>query len=286
MQALGISDLGHFPFIEPPAARLLKDAYTVLQEIGALDGARALTPAGSELTRFPVDPRLARVLQASVACGCLREALTIVAALSIVDPRERPQGLREAADRAHERYADKRSDFLWFVNAWPFASEVQALPPRKQWRLCRRAFLAVTRLTEWVELRAYLARLAARLGWVEITAAAGYRAVHCALLAGFPPLGAAWQGGRFVGCRNTQFVLHPTSTLARRGVKWILAGDLVETARSYARFAARIDVAWIEQAAGHLIKRHHEAPHWDERRGCARVTEIQRLFGLGCRPIG
>ena len=280
LKALGVDDIGHFPFVERPAERLLKDAYSVLQEIGALDANRAVSTLGRMLIAYPVDPRLARVLVAAADLGCLGELLIVVAALSIVDPRERPHDLRDAADRAHARFADKRSDFLWFVNAWPFAQEMQTLPLQKQLRRCRRAFLSAARLKEWVELHAYLERLTASAG-LDVSAQPGsYRAIHVALITGFPTLIAEWQHDHYSGCRSAAFALHPASTLARRGVKWILAGDVVETARPYARFAARIDPVWVEQAAGHLIKRTYEAPHWDARRGCARVTEIQRLFGL------
>lgn len=280
LKALGVDDIGHFAFIERPADRLLKDAYSVLQEIGALDESRAVSPLGRMLVTYPVDPRLARVLVAAADLGCLAEMLIVVAALSIVDPRERPHELRDLADRAHARFADKRSDFLWFVNAWPFAQEMQTLPLPKQLRRCRRAFLAAARIKEWVELHAYLTRLSASAGLMLNSAPGSYRAMHVALLTGFPTFVAEWQQDHYSGCRNAAFALHPASTLARRGVKWILAGDVVETARPYARFAARIDPVWVEQAAGHLIKRNYEAPHWDARRGCARVTEIQRLFGL------
>ncbi|MEQ8662091.1 MAG: ATP-dependent RNA helicase HrpA, partial [Gammaproteobacteria bacterium] len=280
MKALDISDINHFPFLERPAERLIKDAYGVLQEIGALDDERAVTPLGRQLIAFPVDPRLGRVLLAAAAQGCLAEALVIAAGLSISDPRERPHEHREAADRAHERYADKRSDFLWFVAAFPFARELQAQPFNRQLRRCRRQFLAAVRMREWVELHDQLARVARQAGLVANAEPAPYRAVHLALIAGFPSAVAEWQEDHYLGCRNTSFVLHPASTLYKRGMKWILAGDIVETARPYARLAARIDPAWVDHVAPHLIKRTYDAPHWDVRLGCARVTEIQRLFGL------
>ncbi|MCB1748387.1 MAG: ATP-dependent RNA helicase HrpA, partial [Gammaproteobacteria bacterium] len=283
MKALGIDDIAGFPFLERPAERLLKDAVSVLQEIDALDEDQALTTRGRAMTGYPLDPRLARVLLAGAELGCLREALVVVAALSIVDPRERPHELRDAADRAHERYQDKRSDFMWYLNAWPFAREMQTQPFKKQLRRCRRAFLSAVRLKEWCELHTYLHRAANRAGLAQNLETAGYKLVHQALLAGFPTLVAEWQGDHYVGCRDASFGLHPASVLHRRGVKWILAGDIVETARPAARLAARIDPAWVERVAGHLVRRSYDAPHWDERLGLARVTEIQRLFGLVLR---
>jgi len=280
MKTLGITDINHFPFVERPAERLIKDAYGILQEIGALDDERGLTALGRKLTAFPVDPRLARVLLAGAEQGCLAEALVIAAGLSISDPRERPHEQREAADRAHAAYADKRSDFLWFVGAFPLARELQGQAHNKQLRRCRRQFLSAARMREWVELHDQLAAVAAQNGLAANPRPAGYKAVHLALIAGFPSAVAEWQGDHYLGCRNVSFALHPSSILNRRGVKWILAGDLVETARPYARLGARVDPVWVERTASHLIKRSYDAPHWDARLGCARVTEIQRLFGL------
>ncbi len=280
LKAMGIADIEQFSFAERPAERLVKDGYTVLQEIGALDAERRLNDTGRALARFPVDPRLARVLLAAGELGCLREALVITAALSIADPRDRPHEVRELADRAHAAFADKRSDFMWFVRAWPFARELVAMPPKRRARQCRRRFLSAARMHEWVLLHDDLARRARAGGMVLNPEPGSYKAVHTALAAGFPSLLGEWQGDHYLGCRNLSFGLHPASTLHRRGAKWILAGEIVDTERPYARLAARVDPQWVVRAADHLVRRTYEAPYWDTRRGCARVTEIQRLFGL------
>ena len=280
LKAMGVSDVEAFAFAEPPSIRLIKDAYLVLQEIGALDNERALTALGAQLARFPLDPRLARVLDAGSKLGCLSECLVIVAALSMADPRERPHEAREAADRAHAAFADKRSDFMWFLRAWPFARELRLLPGKKQQRVCRRRFLSAARMAEWVQLHDTLAKLArdARLALNPLPAT--YKAVQTALAAGFLSQVGEWQVDHYGGCRNASFQLHPSSVLARRAAPWVVAAEVIETRERYARTAARIEPQWLEQVGAHLIKRSYEAPHWDVRRGCVRATEIQRLYGL------
>lgn len=280
LKAMGVEDVERFPFAEPPGTRLIKDAYLVLQEVGALDGERALTPQGARLARFPVDPRLARVLDASAGLGCLDEALVIVAALSIADPRERPHERREAADRAHAAFADKRSDFLWFLRAWPFALELRGMPAKKRQRVCRKRFLSATRMTEWVQLHEYLSKVAEEVELRVNLEPASYKLIHTALAAGFPSQVGEWQDDHYSGCRGATFQLHPSSVLARRGAPWVVAAEVLETRERYARIAARLEPQWLERAAAHLIKRSYEAPHWDPRRGCVRATEIQRLYGL------
>ncbi len=280
LKALGIDDVERFPFVEPPATRLIKDGYGVLQEIGALDIERRLTASGARLLRFPTDPRLARVLLAGAELGCLSECAVIVAALSIVDPRERPHELRDAADRAHAAFEDRRSDFLWFVRAWPLAVELQSWSAKRQARHCRRHFLAVVRLREWVQLHDYLLQLARADGLALNPVPATYKAIHTALAAGFPSHLGEWQGDHYLGCRNATFLAHPASVLARHAPRWVIAAEMIETNRRYARVVARIEPSWLDRVAGHLIRRSYDAPFWDVRRGSVRATEIQRLHGL------
>ena len=280
LKAMGVTDVEGFAFAEPPSIRLIKDAYLVLQELGALDAERELTALGAQLARFPIDPRLARVLDAGSTLGCLRECLVIVAALSIADPRERPHEVRDAADRAHAAFADKRSDFMWFLRAWPFAGELRMLPAKKQQRVCRRRFLSAARMAEWSQLHDTLAKLAADAGLNVNPLPATYKAIQTAIAAGFLSQVGEWQVDHYGGCRSASFQLHPSSVLARRAAPWVVAAEVIETRQRYARMAARIEPQWLEQVASHLIKRSYEAPHWDARRGCVRATEIQRLYGL------
>ena len=280
LKAMGVAAVDQFPFAERPDGRLIKDGYTLLQEIGALDTTRQLTPIGTRLARFPIDPRLGRVLLCAADLDCLAECLIIVAGLSIVDPRERPHELRDAADRAHAEFADKRSDFLWFTKAWPIARTLQTLPLKKRARRCRRKFLSHVRMREWVEVHAQLRRLVRDLDLKVNASPASYKAIHTAVAAGFLSHIGQWQDCVFHGCRNQDFVLHPASTLHRRPPQWIVAAEIVENGRRYARIAGRVDARWLEGVAAHLIKRTYEAPRWDAKRGCVLATEIQRLYGL------
>jgi ATP-dependent helicase HrpA len=280
LKAMGIADVESFAFAEAPSIRLIKDAYLVLQEIGALDAGRELTALGAQLARFPIDPRLARVLDAASKLGCLTECLVIVAALSIADPRERPHEARDAADRAHAAFADKRSDFMWFLRAWPFAKELRLSPPKKQQRVCRRRFLSAARMAEWTQLHDTLSKLAADAALPRNPLPASYKCIHTALAAGFLSQVGEWQVDHYSGCRSMSFQLHPSSVLARRAAPWVVAAEVIETRERYARIAARIEPQWLEQVGQHLVKRNYEAPHWDVKRGCVRATEILRLYGL------
>ena len=280
LKAMGVADVEGFAFAEAPSIRLIKDAYLVLQEIGALDMERELTALGAQLARFPIDPRLARVLDAGSKLGCLSECLVIVSALSIADPRERPHEARDAADRAHSAFADKRSDFMWFLRAWPFARELRLLPPKKQQRVCRRRFLSAARMAEWTQLHDTLAKVAADASLPLNPLPATYKVIQTALAAGFLSQVGEWQQDHYGGCRNISFQLHPSSVLARRAAPWVVAAEVIETRERYARTAARIEPQWLEQVGAHLIKRSYEAPHWEVKRGCVRATEIARLYGL------
>ena len=280
LKRIGVDDIDGFPFFEQPERRLLNDGYSVLQEIGAIDPDRRLTTLGRDLSRFPIDPRLARVLAAAGTFCCVREALIIVSGLAVQDPRERPHERREAADRAHARFADKRSDYLWFVNAWVHVQALKRLHPGRQLKLCQRDYLSLTRINEWRQLHAQLERIVRTSGLSVQSEPASYKSVHMALLAGFPSMVAEWRVDQYVGCRDRKFVLHPASVLQGRNAPWVVSDEVMETRRPYARLAALIDAAWIEQSAPHLIKRSYETPYFDSRRGTARVTEIQRLFGL------
>lgn len=280
LKSMGVGDAEQFPFADPPDGRLVRDGYALLVELGALDAERRLTPVGEQLARLPLDPRLARVLVSAAENGSLRECLVIAAGLSIADPRERPHDRRDAADRAHAEFGDKRSDFLWFVNAFPFARGLLGHAPNKRRRQCRKRYLSEVRLREWVEVHDQLRQFARGLGLEPNDAPATYKAVHVALCAGFLSQVGERQDGVYAGCRGARFRLHPASALARRPPRWIVAAEIVETGDRYARTAGRIEPRWLEDVAGSQLRRTWEAPRWDARRGSVRATEIQRLFGL------
>ncbi len=277
--SLGLGKVEDFPFIDPPAPRAVADGYALLAELGAVDDRNELTPIGHELARLPVDPRIARMLVAARDEGCTAQMLVIAAALSVQDPRERPLERAAAADERHAKFADERSDFLSWLRLWKLFDE-EGLR-----RICREHFLSYPRMREWRDVHAQLHRTVAELGWRDSSAdpqkAEGYAAIHRALLAGL--LGNVAMKdeaeGSYTGARGIKCRVHP-GTWTRKPGKWIVAAELVETTRLYARTVATIDPKWIESVGAHLLRRHRERPHWE--RSHARVVAIERgtLCGL------
>jgi ATP-dependent helicase HrpA len=298
MAALGLGDVAAFPFLDPPAPRAVNDGYELLQEIDAVDDRRALTPLGRELARLPLDPRIGRIVLAARGNGCLAEGLVIAGALSVPDPRERPLERAQAADQAHLQFRDERSDFLSLIALWEFfASPAQgALSHRKRVEACRARFVSFLRLTEWRDVHAQLVAVLKEAGWsVDTTLparidAARYAAIHRALLAGL--LGnvgvkaeaAKAQPGEYEGARGIRFFLHPGSGLAKKAPKWVLAAELTQTTRLYARCAARIEPEWIEAVAGERVGRDYFGARWDAARGEVVASERVQLYGLTLVP--
>jgi ATP-dependent helicase HrpA len=290
MAALDLGDVEAFPFLEPPGPRAIADGYQLLQELSAVDAARRLTPLGRELARLPVDPRVGRMVLAARERGCLAEVLVIASALSVPDPRERPLEKQQAADQAHLRFRDERSDFLSLLALWEFFDTQLAdrLPHRRQVDACRAQFVSYLRLREWRDVHAQLASEIADQGWKwapKLPAAidaARYATIHQALLAGL--LGnigtRTEEGDAYQGTRGVRFWLHPGSGLARKGAKWLLAAELVETTRLYARCAAKIEPEWVEAVAGDRVTRDYFDPQWDATRGEVVGSERVTLYGL------
>src|SRR4051812_12804254 len=185
MTTIGLGDVAAFPFLDPPDRRNIKDGMDLLHELGAFDERRRLTPIGRQLSRLPIDPRLARMIVAADSEGALREVLIIAAALSIQDPRERPTDKQQQADELHKRFADPTSDFLSYLNLWNHISEQQkALSSSAFRRLCRNEFLYWLRIREWQDLHSQLRRVARSLDFSLNSGYPGPDPVHRALLAG------------------------------------------------------------------------------------------------------
>jgi ATP-dependent helicase HrpA len=277
--SLNLGKVEEFPFLDSPTPRAIADGYALLGELGAVDEANALTATGKELARLPVDPRIGRMLIAARDEGCLAQLLVIAAALSVQDPRERPLERAGAADERHAKFADERSDFLAFLKLWKAFEESAS---RKE---CRENFLSYPRMREWRDIHGQLRQSVAELGWPESgtdpAKPEGYRAIHRALLAGL--LGNVGMKdeteGHYAGARGIRFWVHPGSGTKKPG-KWIVAAELVETTRLFARTVATIEPKWIEEIGAHLLKRHQERPHWEKTR--AQVVAIERgtLYGL------
>jgi len=286
-KTLGLGEVAEFPFVDPPSPRAISDGYGLLAELGAVDDRNELTEVGKELARLPLDPRVARMLVGARSAGCLEQVLVIAAGLSVQDPRERPMERAAAADERHARFADERSDFLAYLKLWKFfeAELEHRKSGRKLAQSCRESFLSVGRLREWRDIHAQLHTSVAELGWressVDPAKPDGYAAIHRALLAGL--LGNVGMRdeaeGSYTGARGIKFWVHPGSWTKKPG-RWIVAGELVETTRLYARTVASVDPRWLEEIGAHLLKRHQENPHWEKSRAQVVAVERGTLYGL------
>jgi ATP-dependent helicase HrpA len=284
MKALGLSEIERFPFLDPPAPRMIADGYQLLAELGAVDDGNSLTDMGRRLARFPIDPRIARMILAGERERCLAEILVIAAALEVGDPRERPLERAEAADRAHEPFQDERSDFLALLKLWEHFEDAVAhrKSNRKLAQELHGRFLSRRRLREWRDVHRQLAALAGEMGLRANPQPATHEQVHRALIAGL--LGnigcKGEEAGEYLGARGIRFTIHPGSGLRRKQPKWVVAAELVETTRLYARCVARIEPEWVEAAAGDLVKRHYFDPHWEKERAEVCAFERVTLYGL------
>jgi len=284
MMILGFGEISKYPFPDPPDNRLVKDGYRVLEEVGAVDGARKITRLGRQLARLPVDPRIARMLLAAAHGLCLEEVLVIAAALSIQDPRERPMDKQQAADEVHHPYRDAQSDFIGLLKLWrDIEAQRRHLSRRKFQRFCRDNFISWTRAQEWHDVHQQLRGQMHEMGYRENTTEAGYDEIHRALLTGLlSNIGFRASGKErdYLGGRNSRFQIFPGSGLFKSQPKWVMAAELVETTRLYARTLGSIRPEWVESAAGHLVKRSYSEPHWEKGRGQVAAYERVVLFGI------
>lgn len=303
MIALDLGEISEFPFVEPPDRRAVTDGLDLLHELGALrPDRRSLTAVGRALSRLPVDPRLGRMLVEADRNGCLREVLVIAAALSVQDPRERPAEQRQAADEKHRRFAQDGSDFLAHLRLWDHLDERRAaLSGNKFRRELRDDFVHYLRVREWWDLHGQLRQAARSAGMALNDRDPGWAAhadrIHQSVLAGLlsqvgmqDPL--AEKKGRgdpkkdrkgpkeYLGARGAKFALWPGSGIARKPPRWVMAAELVETTRLWARTVAPVQPEWIEPLAGHLVKKTYSEPRWSRKRESAVATERVTLHGL------
>jgi ATP-dependent helicase HrpA len=292
MKALGLGDIAAFPFIEPPSPRAIEDGYRQLYELGAVDGEKNLTALGITLAKFPIDPALARMLVAAEKESALREVLLIASALSVQDPRNRPHDKQQEAQLAHEKFAHPQSEFLAFVKLWEFVEE--ALKHKKSNRkfdqMLIENFLSPLRMREWRDVHAQLSEMVSSIGLHINDAPARYENVHRALLTGLlTNVGTkALEGDHYLGTRALKFQLprsqqqHAQQKATR--MKWVMAAELTETTRVYARTVASVEPEWIEQLAAHLVTRTHFDPHWERKTGQVIAFEQVALYGLIVNP--
>ena len=288
MKILGFGDVEAFPFLDRPDPRHVRDGYRTLEELGAVDRERRVTRLGRQIARLPVDPRIGRMLYAAAHAHCLREVLVLAAALSVQDPRERPIDRQQLADQAHAMHRDEQSDFLGFLKLWGFLeAQKRHLSRRKFRELCQAQFLAPNRVIEWHDIHLQLRAELHEMGFRENEGEASYEEIHRAVLSGLlSQIGCREQGGdrEFLGTRGTRFHVFPGSGLFRKPPKWLMAAELVETTKLYARTVARIEPEWAEAVAGHLVSRSHAEPHWERGRGQVAAYEKVSLFGLTLVP--
>jgi ATP-dependent helicase HrpA len=284
MKSLHLGDVEDFPFLEAPAPRMIADGYNLLAELGALDEAsKELTPVGRELAKLPLDPKIGRMILAAREHGCLREVLIIASALGSQDPRDRPAEAAGSADQAHAKWKDEKSEFLSYLKLWTAADEVwkhETSNKQRQW--CRHNFISWLRLREWRDVHGQLMTLCHEHGWKENQLPATYEAIHKALLTGL--LGhiglVSEEDKNYLGARGIRFYIHPGSSLLKKAGRWIVAAELVETSRLFARCIARIEPEWLEQVGAHLIRRHVYEPHWEKGPGQVVAWERVTLHGL------
>ncbi|MCS0611252.1 ATP-dependent RNA helicase HrpA [Massilia kyonggiensis] len=285
MKSLHLTDVETFPFVEPPQGRAIADGYQLLQELGAVDDANELTAMGRKLAKLPLDPRVGRMILAAVDNVCLTEMLIIASALSVQDPRDRPMEYQQQADEKHKKFADEKSEFLSFLKIWRWFE--QAIEHKKTNRQlqdnCRENFLSQVRLREWRDVHSQLLTIVKEQGWRLNDAPATYEQLHMALLTGLlGNIGYKMEddSGAYLGARGIKFHIWPGSTLGKKAGKWIMAAELVETTRLYARCIAQIQPEWVEKIGGHLLKKSWGEPRWEKRTAQVTASERATLYGI------
>jgi ATP-dependent helicase HrpA len=295
MLAIGLGDIAEFPFLQPPDRRGVQDGLDLLRELGAIakdrtSGGDRITKVGRELARLPVDPRFARMIVEAQKHGVVREVVAIVAGLSIQDPRERPLEKRPQADQAHARFADPTSDFLAILNLWNHLEEKQKeLSSSAFRRLCKAEFVNYLRVREWQDLYRQVLRAGSLTAG---PASVNPDGIHRSLLSGLlSRIGLRDErvkdkraAREYLGARNARFAIFPGSGLAKKPPPAVMAAELVETSRLFARTVASIDPAWAEALAGDLVKRSYGLPRWEKKQGSAVADEKVTLYGVPIVP--
>ncbi len=303
MKSLHLGVVEDFPFLEAPQGRAIADGYQLLNELGAMDEANELTAMGAELAKLPLDPRVGRMIVEARERGALDEVLVIASALSVQDVRDRPMEAQQAADQAHVKFDDEKSEFAGYLKLWKWletskgggeAHTAHKLSNRQYEQLLRQNFVNIRRVREWRDIHSQLVTVVAEHKWRVNTKPASYEELHLSMLAGL--LGnVGWkieteaatggreekgQRGEYLGARGIKFFAHPGAHLAKKPGRWIVAAELVETTRLFGRGLANIEPQWLEKVAGHLLKKQLLDPHWEKK--AAEVVALERatLYGL------
>ena len=282
MENLRLGHIDDFPFVEPPEDRLINDGYKLLFELGAIDEHNQLTKIGKQIAHFPIDPKLARILLEANNEFALTEVLIIVSALATQDPRERPLDKQQASDEKHSAFKDKASDFIFYLNLWSaYHAEKKAVSNNQLRKWCKKNYISWMRMREWIDTYGQIKRMLLSLKLKLNTTVASYDQIHKSLLMGLlANIGYKDEGKEYLAARSKKFHIFPGSALFKTSPKWIMAAEVVETSRVYARTNAKIDVTWIEGKAKHLLKRHYSNPHWEKKRSQVVAHEQSSLYGL------
>jgi ATP-dependent helicase HrpA len=288
MKSLNLGSVEDFPFLEAPPKRAIADGYQLLGELGATDEQNELTPIGHELARLPLDPRVGRMILAAREREALQEVLVIASGLSVQDVRDRPIEQQQAADAAHRKFDDEKSEFSGDLKLWSWLESSRGghgehrLSSRKHEQLLRENFISPRRVREWRDVHSQLQTVVAEHGWRINSLPATYEQLHLSMLAGL--LGnvglKSEEDDSYLGARGIRFFRHPGAHLAKKPGRCIVAAELVETTRLFGRGIANIDVRWIEQVGGHLLKKQLLDPHWEKKAGQVVALERATLYGL------
>jgi ATP-dependent helicase HrpA len=288
MKALGLGLVEDFPFLEPPPKRAIADGYQLLNELGAVDEQNELTAIGKELAKLPLDPRVGRMILEARSRQALSEVLVIASSLSVQDVRDRPLEQQQAADTAHKKFDDDRSEFLGTLKLWKWLEDSRGgqgehkLSHRKQEQLLREHFISPRRVREWRDIHSQLHTVVAEHGWRLNGSPATYDQLHLSMLAGL--LGnigcKSDEDDWYLGARGIKFYKHPGANLSKKPGRWIVAAELVETTRLFGRGIANIEPQWLPGIAGHLIKTQLLEPHWEKKAAEVIALERATLYGI------
>ncbi|MDP3822663.1 MAG: ATP-dependent RNA helicase HrpA [Burkholderiales bacterium] len=288
MKSLHLGTVEDFPFLEPPPKRAIADGYQLLAELGAVDDFNELTAIGRELSRLPLDPRVGRMILEARDRQALTEVLIIASAFSVQNVRDRPVENAQAADAAHKKFDDERSEFLGDLKLWKWLEDSKGgqgehkVSQRKQEQLLRDNFISPRRVREWRDIHSQLHTVVAEHQWRLNGAPATYEQLHLSMLAGL--LGNIGLKSEdedwYLGARGIRFYKHPGANLSKKPGRWIVAAELVETTRLFGRGIAGIEPQWLPQIAGHIIKTQLLEPHWEKKAAEVIALERATLYGI------
>lgn len=299
MKSLHLGVVEDFPFIEAPSGRAIADGYQLLAELGAVDEQNDLTAMGRELAKLPLDPRVGRMILEARERQALDEVLVIASAMSVQDVRDRPMEAQAQADQAHAKFDDEKSEFTGYLKLWKWlhdargdkhahpagAAGTHKLSNRQYEQLLRQNFVNIRRVREWRDIHSQLHTVVAEHKWQLNASPASYEQIHLSMLAGLlGNIGCKLEeeatSGEYLGARGIKFHRHPGAHLSKKPGRWIVCAELVETTRLFGRGIAAIEPQWIEQVAGHLLKKQLLDPHWENK--AAEVVALERatLYGI------